>query len=66
LCECFDEVLAHVDGDRHQLFGVCADDLLHDGGQVVVLRLPDDVQKLEGDFANLRLNVLLGKLVLKK
>ena len=65
LGESFDEVLAHVDGHRDELLGVGADDLLHDRGEVVVLSLTDDVQQLEGDFADLRLDVNFGNLVLR-
>ena len=59
-------MLAHVDGDGDELLGVGADDLLHDGRQVVVLRLSDDVQQLEGDLADLRLYVVFGNLILNE
>ena len=57
-------MLAHVDGDRDQLLGVGADDFLHDGRQVVVLRLSNYIQQFERNFADLGLDVRLGNLIL--
>jgi hypothetical protein len=64
LGKCSDEMLADVHGYRHQLLRVGADDLLHDGGEVVVLRLPDDVEQLERDLPDLRLQILARRLAL--
>lgn len=40
-----DQVLRHVHGDGRDLLAVLADHFLDDVGEVVVLRLPDDVQE---------------------
>ena len=57
-------MLTDVHGHWHQLLGISADNLLHHGGQVVILRLPDDLEKLEGDLPDLWLQILLGKVTL--
>ncbi len=57
-------MLADVHGYRHQLLRVGADNLLHDGGEIVVLRLPDDVEQLQRDLSDLRLQILAGGLAL--
>ena len=58
------EMLADVDSHGDQLLSVGADDLLHDGGQVVVLCLPDNLQQLQRDLPDLRLQVFLGEVAL--
>lgn len=53
------QVLTNFDSDRHQLFGVCANDLLHNVRQIVVFGFSDYIQKLERYLLNQRLDVLL-------
>jgi len=57
-------MLTDVHGDGDELLRVGADDLLHDGGEVVVLRLPDDVEELERDLPDLGLQILARRLTL--
>lgn len=45
LAKVTDQVLCHVHGDGRDLLAVLADHFLDDVGEVVVLRLPDDVQE---------------------
>lgn len=54
------EVLGHLERDGQQLLCVGADNLLHDVGQVIVLRLPQDLQQLQSDRLDVGLQVLLG------
>ena len=49
----------HCQGDK--LLCVGADYLLHHGGQVFILRVPDDRKKLQGDLPDLWLQILLGQ-----
>ena len=57
-------MLTDIDGHGDQLVRVGADNLLHHARQVVVLRLPDDLEQLERDLPDLGLQVLAGPLTL--
>ena len=64
LGKCSHEVLTDVHGHWHQLLSVGADNLLHNGGQVIILCLPDDLEKLKSDLPDLWLQILLGEVTL--
>ena len=57
-------MLTDVDSNRNQLLCVGADNLLHHRRQVVILRLPDDLQQLQGDLPDLGLEILASTLPL--
>ena len=58
------QMLGHFNGDRHDIVDISADDLLQDSRQIVVFRLPDNVQKSQDDLFYVRLDQLLRSLVL--
>ena len=64
LSECSNQVLADVHSNRNQLLSVGTNYLLHHRGEVIILRLSDDLQQLQRYLSDLRLEILLGQVSL--